>query len=112
LILCGSAQAVMEGLQAGNAPLFGRVDLRLHLQPFGYLDAALLHPGLAPGEQAIAYGVLGGMPVYQVRWDASVGHRSNLRSLFGDPTSPLIDEGTLVLSGEMAEAAGYFRILA
>ena len=29
LVLCGSAQAVMEDLQAQRAPLFGRVDVRL-----------------------------------------------------------------------------------
>jgi AAA+ ATPase superfamily predicted ATPase len=34
-----------------------------------------------------------------------------LRRLFADPVSPLVDEGEFVLSSELAEASGYFRIL-
>jgi AAA+ ATPase superfamily predicted ATPase len=111
LILCGSATSVMEDLQREHAPLFGRVDLRLHVRPFSYLDAAAFHPRLSPEERAIAYGVLGGMPTYQLRWDDRVGYRANLRRLFGDPSSPLIDEGEFVLASELPEGAGYFRIL-
>ncbi len=111
LILCGSARAVMEGRQVEEAPLFGRVDLRLQLSPFGYREAALFTPSLSPTEKAIAYGVLGGMPVYLDRWDQRVGHRANLRRLFGDPASPLVEEGEFVLSSELPEGAGYFRIL-
>lgn len=111
LVLCGSAQAVMEELQGEEAPLFGRVDLRLQLKPFDYREAALFTPRLTATERAIAYGVLGGMPVYLDRWDDGVGHRVNLRRLFGDPGSPLVEEGEFVLSSELPEGAGYFRIL-
>lgn len=111
LVLCGSAQAVMEDLQGEEAPLFGRVDLRLQLKPFDYHEAALFTPRLNATEKAIAYGVLGGMPVYLDRWDDGVGHRANLRRLFGDPASPLVEEGEFVLSSELPEGSGYFRIL-
>lgn len=111
LVLCGSAQSVMEELQSDRAPLFGRVDLRLQLHPFAYADAALFMPRLAASERAIAYAVLGGMPVYLSRWDDGTGYRANLRKLFGDAASPLIEEGEFVLSSELQEAAGYFRIL-
>lgn len=111
LVLCGSAQAVMEELQRERAPLFGRVDVRLQLKPFGYRDAALFVPGLSPVEKAISYGVLGGMPTYLARWDDKLGHRANLRRLFADPASPLIEEGEFVLSNELPEGSGYFRIL-
>jgi AAA+ ATPase superfamily predicted ATPase len=111
LILCGSAQAMMEELQAQKAPLFGRVDLRLQLRPFTYQEAALFLPHLAASERALAYGILGGMPVYLQRWNDDAGHRSNLYRLFADPTSPLVEEGEFVLSSELPEGAGYFRIL-
>lgn len=101
----------MEDLQREHAPLFGRVDLRLHVRPFSYLDAAAFHPSLSAEERAIAYGVLGGMPTYQLRWDGRLGHRANLRRLFGDPSSPPLDEGEVVLASELPEGAGYFRIL-
>lgn len=111
LILCGSATTVMEDLQARNAPLFGRVDRRLHLRPFGYREAGLFTPRLSPAERAVAYGVLGGMPSYLRRWRDDQGHAANLRRLFGDATSPLVEEGEFVLTSELPEAAGYFRIL-
>jgi hypothetical protein len=111
LVLCGSAQAVMEELQVERAALFGRVDLQLQLHPFPYSDAALFLPRLAPSERALAYGVLGGMPVYLQRWDDEAGYRSNLHRLFADPTSPLVEEGEFVLSSELPEGSGYFRIL-
>jgi AAA+ ATPase superfamily predicted ATPase len=111
LVLCGSAQSVMEELQHEQAPLFRRVDVRLQLRPFGYRDAARFVPRLAPAERAVCYAVLGGMPTYLSRWDDARGHRANLRRLFGDPSSPLIEEGEFVLSSELPEGAGYFRIL-
>jgi AAA+ ATPase superfamily predicted ATPase len=111
LVLCGSAQALMEELQRQRAPLFGRVDLRLHLRPFEYPEAALFVPRLSPEERAIAFGVLGGMPVYLRRWDDGIGHQENLRRLFADPVSPLVEEGEFILSSELPEASGYFRIL-
>lgn len=111
LVLCGSVQGVMEELQSDKAPLFGRVDLRFQLRPFGYREAGLFVPRLSPQDCAIAYAVTGGMPVHLSRWDDSAGHRANLRRLFGDPGSPLIEEGEFMLSSELPEASGYFRIM-
>ncbi len=111
LVLCGSAVSTMERLQAERAPLFGRIDARLHLRPFDYSQAALFVPRLSPSQRAIAYAVVGGMPAYLSRWADDRGHVANLRRLFGDPVSPLVDEGEYVLTSELPEASGYFRIL-
>jgi len=111
LVLCGSAQAAMLDLQAANAPLYGRIDLRLQVRPFGYRDAALFTPGLAPADLACVYGTMGGMPVYLSRWHAGQSRGANLRRLFGDASSPLVEEGEFVLTSELPDAAGYFRIL-
>lgn len=62
-------------------------------------------------ERAIAFGILGGMPTYLRRWRDDVGHAANLCGSFGDPASPLIEEGEFVLSSELPEGSGYFRIL-
>lgn len=111
LILCGSARSAMEGLQAERAPLFGRADLTLQVGPFAPSHVGLFLRNSNAIERAIAFGVLGGMPTYLSRWDAGAGHETNLRRLFGDPSSPMIDEGELVVSSEVPEGAGYFRIL-
>ena len=111
LVLCGSAQSAMVAMQTQNAPLFGRIDRRIHIGPFGPEEASLFVPRLSPVEKAIAYGVVGGMPTYISRWRDDLGHVANLRRLFADPASPLIEEGEFVLTSELPDAAGYFRIL-
>ncbi|MBM3147275.1 MAG: ATP-binding protein, partial [Actinobacteria bacterium] len=104
LVLCGSAQSAMLDLQKARAPLFGRIDRRLHVRPFAYPEAALFTPGLSPTELATVYGTLGGMPVYLSRWDVGRGRDANLRRLFGDASSPLVEEGEFVLTSELPEA--------
>jgi hypothetical protein len=111
LVLCGSAQALMQDLQTERAPLFGRIDTRLHLRPFVPDQVALFVPRLSAEQCAICHAVLGGMPTYLSRWDDRVGHRANLRRLFADPSSPLVAEGEFVLTSELRAASGYFRIL-
>jgi len=111
LVLCGSAQAVMVDLQSQNAPLFGRVDHRVHVEPFAARDAALFTPGVAAADAAAIYGILGGMPTYLSRWRTGQGRDANLRRLFGEAASPLIEEGEFVLTSELPDASGYFRIL-
>jgi len=111
LVLCGSAQSAMLDLQAASAPLYGRIDRRLQVRPFAYREAALFTPGLSPAELASVYGTLGGMPVYLSRWRTGQGRDANVRRLFGDASSPLVEEGEFVLTSELPEAAGYFRIL-
>jgi len=111
LVLCGSAQAVMVDLQSQNAPLLGRIDHRVHMEPFDARDASLFTPGVTGADAATIYGVLGGMPTYLQRWRTGQGRDANLRRLFGDAASPLVEEGEFVLTSELPDASGYFRIL-
>lgn len=111
IVLCGSVQASMLDLQERNAPLFSRFDNSLHVQPFSFSDSALFNPSLQPADQACVFAVLGGMPMYLSRWDAKQGRDANLRGLFGDPASPLVQEGEFALTSELPDAAGYFRIM-
>ncbi len=111
LVLCGSAQAVMVDLQSQSAPLFGRIDLRVHVMPFAAPEAALFTPGVTAAEAAFIYGILGGMPTYLSRWRSGQDGDANLRRLFGEASSPLVEEGEFVLTSELPEAAGYFRVM-
>lgn len=111
LVLCGSATAVLEGLGAERAPLFGRFSTSLQIHPFSYHETAVFQPGLAPADQAVMYGILGGMPLYLGMWNAEESVADNALRLFGDPGSPLVNEGELLLRTELPEAAGYFRLM-
>jgi hypothetical protein len=111
LVLCGSAVAYMNQIVGAAAPLHQRATAVIHVAPFTYRAAGAMVAGLPPVERAVAYGVLGGTPLYLDQWDAGATRRDNLLRLFGTPASPLVDAAELVLSGELPELEGAFRIL-
>ncbi|MFU8803665.1 MAG: ATP-binding protein [Bradymonadaceae bacterium] len=64
LVLCGSEVSTMASLQAGDSPLYGRINWRQRLRPLDYLDAAQMFPGRDERELASLYAIFGGLPQY------------------------------------------------
>jgi AAA+ ATPase superfamily predicted ATPase len=111
LVLCGSAVAYMTAIGSAAAPLHQRATLSLYVPPLDYRAAGRFVERLKPAERAVVYAVCGGTPLYLEQWDDGADLRANLVRLFGSPAAPMVDAAELVLSGELPEGEGHFRIL-
>ena len=112
LLLCGSYLGFMEREVLGKAsPLFGRRTAQLHLQPFGYLEAARFHPRWSPEDRAKAYFLVGGLPQYLLCLDDARSIARNVRGALIDEFAPLFHEPTFLLREELREVAPYHAVL-
>ena len=68
LILCGSSMSFMEHQVLGyKSPLYGRRTAQFKIHPFTFFEARNLCPEFTREEQAVIYGVTGGIPEYLSR---------------------------------------------
>ena len=112
LLLCGSYLGFMEREVLGKAsPLFGRRTAQIHLQPFGYLEAARFHPRWSIADRATAYFLVGGLPQYLLCLDDARSVDVNIRQYVLDEFAPLFHEPTLLLREELREIAPYQAVL-
>lgn len=111
LVLCGSAVAYMGQIGGAAAPLHQRATASVLVSPLDYRASGRFMDTLPAADRAVVYGILGGTPLYLEQWDPAASRRANLLRLFGNPASPLVDAAELVLSGELPELEGAFRIL-
>lgn len=113
LILCGSSVSFMENQVLGyKSPLYGRRTAQFKIRPFTFFEAREMLGGFAPEEQAILYGVTGGVPEYLSRIGNHMSVDENLISLFFDDNGTLFEEPVNLLKQEMREPASYHSVIA
>ena len=118
IVLCGSAFSQMRGLLSGGAPLRGRAELELVIQPFDFRTAAAywkLDGNLDAAFQL--HALVGGTPAYlaltRVAPTSGNVEKWMIEHLL-DPASPLFREGRIVVAEDptLADRALYWGILA
>lgn len=112
LILCGSSMSFMENQVLGyKSPLYGRRTAQFKIKPFTFFESRDLLEGFDPEEQAILYGVTGGVPEYLIKVKGKKSVDENLVSLFFEDSGALFEEPTNLLKQEMREPASYHSII-
>lgn len=112
LVLCGSFVGFMEREVFGRkSPLFGRRTAQIHLQPFGYREAALFHPSYSLPDRARAYFICGGVPLYLQSFRASRSLESNIEANLLEEFAPLFREPEFLLREELREVETYNAVL-
>ncbi len=112
LILCGSSMSFMERQVLGEeSPLYGGRTAQFKLEPLTYRETAQFSPGLSPEQNALIYGITGGIPHYirklAVKDDVD---EALLENLF-DRSSYLYEEPENLLKQELREPSQYSDIL-
>ena len=112
LVLCGSQLGFMEREILGEqAPLYGRRTGQLRLRPLSFREAARFFPEYTPREQLTAYGMLGGMPAYLLRFDPKRSIRENLLQEMLQAQGYLYEEPHFLLRMELRDPKVYASLL-
>lgn len=111
IALCGSQIRIMEGIQAAQSPLFGRLTGRWHLQPLPFSALRTFFPHWSVDERIAAYAVVGGIPAYLGWLDAELSLVENIREVILDPGSMFGAEPTFLLYDEVREPQSHLAVL-
>lgn len=112
LILCGSSMSFMEKQVLGHeSPLYGRRTGQLKLEPLTYRETAMFNPQLNSQQNALVYGITGGVPHYinklGVKDDVDKAILENIL----ERSSYLYEEPENLLKQELREPGQYSAIL-
>lgn len=112
LILCGSSMSFMEYQVLGyESPLYGRRTAQFKIEPLTYRETAQFHPELSDEDNALVYGITGGVPHYINKLNVRSGIDEALLENVFDRSSYLYEEPENLLKQELREPAVYNSII-
>ena len=112
LILCGSSMSFMEHQVLGQeSPLYGRRTGQFKIEPMDYRETATFHPELSDTDNALIYGITGGVPHYINKLDVRDTIDDALLENFFDLSAYLYEEPANLLKQELREPAIYNAII-
>lgn len=112
LILCGSSMSFMEHQVLGyESPLYGRRTAQFRLQALDYREMTAFHPQLPAKEQALLYGITGGIPHYINRLEVEESLDEALLENLFHSAGYLFEEPENLLKQELREPALYNSVI-
>ena len=112
LILCGSSMSFMEEQVLGyKSPLYGRRTAQFKIHPFTFFESRQMLMNFSPEDQAILYGVTGGIPEYLSRINEKYSVDENIIQLFFEESGRLFEEPVNLMKQEMREPMTYHSII-
>lgn len=112
LILSGSSISFIENeVIAHKSPIFGRKTGQLVVEPFDYFDVARFFEAYSYLEKLEAYGILGGVPLYLLKFDCRESIKENVIENILDIGAYLYDEPKNMMHQELRNPAVYNAII-
>lgn len=112
LILCGSSMSFMEYQVLGyESPLYGRRTAQFKIQALTYREMTQFYPQLSLSDQALLYGITGGIPHYINKLDVEDNLDEALLENLFNPSSYLFEEPDNLLKQELREPAIYNSVI-
>lgn len=112
LILCGSSMSFMENQVLGQeSPLYGRRTAQFKIEPLDYKDTAVFHPERSLADNALIYGITGGVPHYINKLNVKTDLDEALLTNLFDRSGYLYEEPANLLKQELREPAIYNAII-
>lgn len=113
LVLCGSSMSFMEYQVLGyESPLYGRRTAQFKIQALTYREMIAFHPELTAEEQALVYGITGGIPHYINKLGITTTVDAALLENLFNSASYLFEEPENLLKQELREPAFYNSTIA
>ncbi len=112
LILCGSSMNFMENQVLGyESPLYGRRTAQFKIKALNYKEITEFNKNLSDEQQALVYGITGGIPHYINKLDINKDIDEALLNNIFNSSSYLFEEPENLLKQELREPAVYNSII-
>ena len=112
LILCGSSMSFMKYQVLGyESPLYGRRTAQFKVEPLTYKETAEFNPSLSNEQNALIYGITGGVPHYINKLAVQDDLDEALLEKLFDRSSYLFEEPENLLKQELREPAVYNSVI-
>ena len=112
LILCGSSMNFMENQVLGyESPLYGRRTAQFKIKALNYKEITLFNKYLTNEQQALVYGITGGIPHYINKLNVNKNIDESLLKNFFNSSCYLFEEPENLLKQELREPAIYNSII-